>query len=612
MATLARRTLGAALAALLLAAALIAADAPPAGAERSKLAPSAWAWHTGTHVTPEFLTDQINRYNLRIIDIEVRSANPLTFAPVLIQNTGVHAKTWWWYYGVSAKFIKDAMKRHGARILDLENYKVGGQQRYAVVLIKRQGDDSKATPWWLNQSKAGIKKKIEKQKLRIIDIDRKPSGRYDVVFIKNTGKDKTAWWYWYGGTPSFINKMLKDNKARLYDIEKNGNGRFTVVMVKRAKNMHWWWTWNKNPTQIGNIVAQLGVRMIDFERYTHNGNVRYAAVMLNNLNKLSTKLRTIMRPSSHTIAHGFYLKRVQGPVLAALQEKKVFEPASMLKALHHLTALQAVQNDDAETDEDITWYKHPDAPNNGGVCPYQDDGTKITSQPEVDDLSVVLSGMMMNSDNRMTDAIWDRFTKSAINNTADAVVMTQTELNHRIGCTLNAPGVTPVANELTLHNAGLLYEGVATETLLDATHRALFYQYMGSNLNRFRTVAQEEGEKLGLTQSKINGFKNAMRGAYKPGGYTNGAVDCNSNGCTHLLVRSTGGGWLEIPFKSNGSPAPRDFVYGTFVDGNLKCPSRHSESNPSCDPLIADIGTARGKVMNEMFRGQIKAALKTW
>src|SRR5207253_4089817 len=80
--------------------------------------------------------------------------------------------------------------------------------------------------------------------------------------------------------------------------------------------------------------------------------------------------------------------------------------------------------------------------------------------------------MLENSDNQRTKAVINAFGFSAINQTAATVGMYSTHLNHYPGCG------GPVANELTLDDAGVLYEGIADGSLLSASSRTALYQRM--------------------------------------------------------------------------------------------------------------------------------------
>ncbi|MGH2703272.1 MAG: serine hydrolase, partial [Actinomycetota bacterium] len=501
------------------------------------------------------------------------------------------------------------------RAIDVEDYKVGGARRYAVVTVNNSGNNATGWWWYFNASKTFIKNNLEDR--RIIDLDRRPgTSKYDVIMISNTGDDARKWWYYYTRTPAQIKDLLKAKKGRLVDIERDGS-KYTIVMVRRSGE-YWWWYHGIKATRVSALLAQNGARLIDIERYDTDNGKRYAVIMLNDLDALSTRVREIMRPGAKKASFGFYLKEVGGPVWAALQHNHVFEPASTTKVLHHLTAMQAVQDARASLTEDITWFVRPDDDarypgdsdysDDKNKCAYESDGTPIASNSYVDELGeVILRQMMEQSDNRATDAVLNRFGFNAINDTADDVGMTNTELNHRIGCPRDA-SPNYARNELTLFDAGLLYEGVSNGSLIGTgVLRNTFYDYMLNGVGGWKSVVDEEASDLGLSQAVADDFLEAMTAAVKGGSYTNSA-DCPSGVSGECkLVRRTGFGRLSLPFKFSptGAPILKDYLYGSFVDGEFECGN-------NCDGEIELIGEVRTQAHFEMMRPRIRAALETW
>lgn len=618
-----RRHLGALGVVAVMASTLIAVTAGPAVAatldpERYNSTPTAWGWYFGSSETT--INNYLSANNMRLIDIEVAGTDPMLFSVSMVKNSGVYARGWSWWYGQTISSLL-AKLNDGARLLDLERYTAGGVTRFAAILVNNTGSNFHNYKWYVNATPSFITGKINDFGGRIIDIDRVSSGRYDVVMLKNSGVDAKAWWYYYQRTPAQIGSLLNTHGARLVDIESDGTGTYTVVMVK-SQGEYWYWHNDLSSAGVTQLQAQIGMRIYDIERYKNAlGQTRYAVLLMNNLDPVATKVRQALWGPAGNAAFGFYLKRVDGSVIYGLQQNKIFEPASMIKALHHLTAMLAVKADDADVSEDINWYRRPDIPDtdidesmNGGICAYEDNGTPITRLEETDDLSVVLSGMMKNSDNRMTDAIYNRFGKAAINATANlpGVNMTKTELYHRIGCPAAASDQPFHANELTLVDDGRLFEAVARKTspiLGTNTYRNQFYSYMATGKGTFSDIVNQEAASLGKS-GVASSFYNNLKGAFKPGGYGNGAGTCDENGCTHAILRSTGGGLVSLPFKS-----PRigiyykSYVYGAFIDGLFDCgPGDDTDCQQENDALPP----ARAKAYQEMLRPQIRAALMTW
>jgi hypothetical protein len=599
-------------AALAAAGAALVAGATPAQAaakidpERYAWAPTGWAWYYSN--TKAGIDAYASANNMRVTGIEVSSTSPLKFAATMVHNSGSYARTSSWVTGQTVNSLLQMLP--GKRLLDLERYVVSGQTRFAAVMVANPASNFHSYKWYVNATPSFIEERRKAFGGRIIDIDRRSTGRYDVIMVKNTGVDAKAWWYYYNRTPAQLKTLLSTNKARLVDLEPEGNGRFTAVMVKSAGE-YWWWHYAATSAQVKHFQAQYGMRIYHLKPYATSNGTRYVVLLLNNLDSAGTKARQALWGPAGNAAFGFYVKRIDGGIARSLQKDKVFEPASMLKALHHVTAMRQVYLNQAEVTDDVTYFRHPSDPSNKNVCAYDDDGNPLTSSPVTADMSVVLSGMMKQSDNRMTDAIYNTFGRPAINAMGDSLGMTKTELNHRIGCTWEAAAVKK-SNELTLADHGKIFEAVyrtSSPILGTGTTRDQFYSYMSRNTSRFETVVHQEGVSLGKSLAVRNAFIAALKGAYKPGGYGNGAGTCDATGCTHAILRSTGGGYLGLPVKSGGTTVYRNYVYGTFIDGTFDCgPGASTDCSQESDAL----GTGRGKAMEEMLRPQIRSALSSW
>ncbi len=603
-----RRRRRAALAALALAAALTWTG--QAAAERDKTTPTGW-WYLSNATKAQ--VDARIAAGYRMTDVEVVSVSPLRFAASFVKNTGTYKKGWWWYYGKTANGLLSLATSNTRRLIDVEVYSTSSGTRYAGVMVSNKGAAAKQWWWWLGSS-SFVGGKAASLGARIIDLDRRPSGGFSALMIKNSGADKKGWWWYLNVTPTFVANRLAAKKARLIDIERAGSGRFDVVMVKR-KGEGWWWYYGTTAADLLERANQNGARLVDVERYPTAQGPRVAGVMLNNLTPLDSKLRGYLKPAAQDGAFGFYLKRVGGTVRSALQSGKVFEPASTIKAIHHLTAMRAVRDDDVELTDVIPWYAKPSNParypadmnytDDRNVCAYESDGTPSTTLLYRDQLGeVILKQMMQWSDNRTTDAVFTLFGKDALNATAAAMNMTKSKVNHRIGC----PNASFVNNALTLVDIGRLYEKVANGTALGTgSERDTFYSYMLTSNDGWKTVVDEEAAKLGKSQAVANAFLAAMRTAVKGGSYTNSASCPGGGKCLAQLIRLTGAGRVAVPVKSGGGTVLREFVYGSFFDGVLDC-----GGDSSCMNEDTALGNARSKVHREMLRPHIRAALQTW
>ena len=55
----------------------------------------------------------------------------VSFAVVMVSNSGADGKRWWWFFGSAAQIGVD-LKPLNARVVDLERYSFNGQTNYAA------------------------------------------------------------------------------------------------------------------------------------------------------------------------------------------------------------------------------------------------------------------------------------------------------------------------------------------------------------------------------------------------------------------------------------------------------------------------------------------------
>lgn len=297
----------------------------------------------------------------------------------------------------------------------------------------------------------------------------------------------------------------------------------------------------------------------------------------------TNRVQGLLQNGSTNATVGLYLKEVGGPVHASSNEQFVFEPASTIKALIHFHAMKQVEDGTVIGGDPVTLNRQ--IPNNwattqnSGSCP-QPSSTSFQT------LEDGLGAMMRPSDNPWTQALRDFFGDGNIDSTRQTLGMDDTALNHLIGC---AGQALSNPNQLTLEDAGTLYEEVATGYLNQATRQDA-YDIMLTDGNRFNSIIDDEASSLGLSSSAVNDFKSERRSALKAGSYT--LIQNNQN----QEYRSVAG-WAELGFKdTNCAVDPTDFVYGAFVD---------NASQVSLNGGIRGVGV-------ELFREQIRNGLNSW
>jgi len=105
----------------------------------------AWWWYP--EASPQFVTDRINEFHARLIDLEVLPNGKL--AVVMIENDGTY---WWWGYGLSQSRLEEAVATTGSRIIDLESVYVDGARRFAFVSIDNANQESRRLRGLIHQA----------------------------------------------------------------------------------------------------------------------------------------------------------------------------------------------------------------------------------------------------------------------------------------------------------------------------------------------------------------------------------------------------------------------------------------------------------------------------
>lgn len=274
---------------------------------------------------------------------------------------------------------------------------------------------------------------------------------------------------------------------------------------------------------------------------------------------------------------GFYLRELGGSVLLADNQSFVFEPASTIKALVHFHAMRQVQDGAMINGNVVTLGLQ--IPNGWATPPNSSCPQAVT--PFSATLQTGLTAMMVPSDNPWTQALRDFFGDTPIDATRQTFDMTNSVLQHRVGCGADA---LANPNQLTLVDAGKMYEDVATGFLTSPTREAA-WAIMLTDAALFNTMIDEEVAGLGLSSGGVSDFKAERQSALKAGSYT-----LNS-----LEYRSVAG-WAELGFKNASCAlAPREYVYGAFI---------HQADS------VMGLGIRALGV--ETFREQVREGLETW
>jgi len=517
--------------------------------------PTGWLYLS--NVTTSAVDTQINA-GFRVVDIEIEDDAPFRVSAVLVENTGEYAKNWWWYFGLTDTEVTGLLIQNNARAIDIETYLTGGVRRFAVVMIRNTGDDAaSAQGWQFGYTEAGLDAWVSSNPSnRIIDIQPYVGSggaqRFAWCWVRNTGQQASGWWYYYGVSANFISNRLSTNNARLIDLEPQGDGStFSCVMVPADSEPWWWFFGISDFSDIGPLLDQRGARMIDYERYSTPGGTRYAVVLRPNTNALTKSINLGMRNLTDG-SSGFLMRELSGGIHASINRSFIFEPASLIKTVHHAHAMRQVAIGADTLGSGVLLDVQTTAQT--GSCPIP------LTPPQFPSLNSTLGQMMGASSNAHTEAIRRRYGTGSILGTAATLGMFDTDLNHTLGCLCSSPN-----NWLTLDDLYRLHNQVGSGFV--DPFRDEFYDLMRNSLTSnpvngtlsYQAVLDQELAASGLSMDDRDEFENLVYQATKDGSYS-----CTSQAA--VVRHRTEGGYLRVPFRDgNCRVITREYFFGGFV-----------------------------------------------
>jgi hypothetical protein len=562
-------------------------------------------WWTYSHQSVQDVTNTVSSQNARIVDFAIEQTTPsLTLTVTYVENTGAYYKPWLWYAGVDPATLDKALTANNARLISFKAFDAGGGQiRFMASMILNAGKDTDPSWYYADTSSDQITSNLAANNARLTQISAYQSGgktHYAAVMVGKPASDPGSWWY-SGQTPAQITSLLSANNARLIDLDYNPSDKtFSAAMVGcgAAGCPAWWWSTDQTQSQMQSMATQNAGRITHTTSYAGCGGLCYGFVLVDNTlpaldgaSPITSRVGQILRAGGINGVQGLYLKQVGGPVLANLLESFVYEPASSIKVLAHLYALTQVQNGAATLADSLQQYTNgpescPDPAQLGGMEP----------------LSKALQEMMWHSDNARTREITDTYGAGKITAFGQSIGMQNSQINHIIGCG------GPVPDQLTLADAGVLYEGVANGTFLTPANTATFVSLMAG-----KAQFQAEGYDWthlwdtdipamiaqaapSATAAQQRNYQNMMQLAYKAGNYVI-LSDSSAHATEYIAIT----GWAQIPFCSGGAPAPQDYVFGVFLHG----PTDNSYNSTKTTVATQNFLNAKG----ELLREQITAGL---
>ena len=363
----------------------------------------------------------------------MHNVNTATHRCRCTKNQDEFETPWWWYYGLTQENLDALLAQNQGRLLDLDAYVVNGEVRFAVIMGSNTGAYFKS--WWYAYGSSNFIHNLAiDNDARIIDLDSyvlNNEQRYAAVLIANEGEDQRTWWHYYDITINDALNRALENNAQINSIVGLSSGRVSVVMNQTPGP--WWFYAGLSSREIYKLVKRNGARLIDLNSYQFNGQTRYAAAMVSNLNVPGARMGRLLRTGVSGGEMGAYLKRVNGDVLVNYNAYDIFEPASSIKTLHLLTAMRRVQRGRLGLDDQIPYCGEI----TGNSCPvaYED-----CSSPQMRAVRELASEMMEISSNTATQAFRALLGENEINQTASDIGMRDSLVQHRIGCGTDPAG----------------------------------------------------------------------------------------------------------------------------------------------------------------------------
>lgn len=546
-------------------------------------APGGWWWYFG--LTAAQVTSYLNANQARLIDIEPYDigGGTIRFAVIMVANTGTAARSWWWYQGVTPSQIGSYLTANNARLVDLDSYVVGGQRRFTAVMVSNTGADAKAWQWWHGQNFADIGPKVTAFNGRIVKIDRNSDGTYNFVQVRNTGSDNSAWWHAYG---------------------------FSSMGA------------------LVNHANQLAARPVSIHTYLNSlGQRRWDAAFIDNANAATRRMRGVYG-QTFLDANGYptrgifaaYLKQVGGSELVTLNHSRQAETASALKSLHLLHSMKQVELGNTTLNSAFVYYDYPDGSSQTASNKCPDPVYEVPANLRTNySFETGLDEMMRISDNRTTRGVVLRYGMAAINASGTSAGLNSTQIRHNIGCayrntTTGKYDPANLRNNTTARDLARIYEVARQGTWL--TNRNNAQDEFFESVNRFTgagemaAIINAEAAALGKS-AIVSSFSSQIRHWNKGGSYGTCLPDA-SGGCgQRVIIRSTTG-LLQLPFKSAGVIAPRNYAYAHFIsDVPVSCFENTSTTAVDC-PSDTHYTNAFAAARPELFREVIRAALQTW
>lgn len=595
-------------------------------------------WWTYTNVTAAQVSSYLSANSARLTDLEVYSVTSGTprFTVRMVPNSGAYAVPgWWWYYGLTAADVTTRVNANNGRLIEVEPYDIGGGViRYAVVMVSNTGGAARAWSYLMGVSSAQISSHITSSGHRLIDLDTYTEGgvkKYTAALVANTGADAKSWQWWINMSPSGIASKVSSFNGRIVKLERQADGKYSFVQVKNtgSDSSAWWYQYGfASMADLNNYGLQLASRPIDITTYVDSGGKRrYDASFIDNANDSTRRMRSLLG-ATFLDANGnptkgifeSYLKQVSSSVKVDLNGGRRAETASALKSLHLLHSMQQVEAGDDVLNSAFTYYEY-DLVAGKDACPDPSKETAANKRTNYN-FETGLDEMMRISDNRTTRGTVLRYGGfTPFNATATASSMGSTTMRHNIGCgywNFTTGKYDPVArrNDTSAADLARIYEGVYNQSLLTNANSARDEFFESANpatgaSDALQAIINAEAAAVGKSAIATQ-FGDLVKTWGKGGSYGTCLGD-GGTGCGQKVIVRSGAGLIQIPIKGRGGLISyRTYSFGRLIsDTPVSCWEDYDAPGTNCPEDVA-YTNAYSAAANELYRDEIRSALKTW
>jgi hypothetical protein len=248
--------------------------------------PTVWWYCFG--VSADQLTQFLKTNQARLVDLEVEQAQPvMLFSAVAVANQAAYGRTWWWYYGLDDVGVQEKLATNNARPIALKAYSLGGDTRFAVVMVSNKPPDNRTYFWFPDvASMQQVNHLLQVNQARLVDVDPYLAGgerRYALIMVDNTGPNQVSSSWLDSANTDQLGAAVTRTNGRVLDIEPFdvGAGTFDAVLqgCPCASN---WWAAGLDAAGLTSMLEQTHARITSLASYAVNGQRRFTLTLVGN------------------------------------------------------------------------------------------------------------------------------------------------------------------------------------------------------------------------------------------------------------------------------------------------------------------------------------------